>query len=104
VKFRRPSTVAFIEKIARREVATGISSEAMAGVALGWREDVGHNMPYDRGDWNRCLVTYDTAPRHLRRKMNPIMSLYYTRLVQRDSKRGAAEWRMRGVSWPRAGV
>lgn len=90
----------FIEKIARGLVATGISSKAMAWAALGWRDDVGHEMPLDAGDWRRCVDTYVVAPPHLRKRMEPIMAHYHERLMAWTEKYGGGEWRLRAVEWP----
>lgn len=90
----------FIEAMARGQVATGISSKAMAWAALGWAEDVGTEMPYDSGDWGRCVRTYEAAPPHLRERMTPIMDLYYSRLSEYHAKTGWQDWRLRGVEWP----
>lgn len=98
MRFRRPSTTAFIERIARQEIATGVSSRAMVQKVL-WGKDLGCAMPYDSGDWNRCLKTYLAAPPHLQRRMKPIMDLYYERLTAYDTETGHAEWRMKGVVW-----
>lgn len=97
---RSPSEVAFIEEIAKGNIATGRSSKVMAHVVLGWRDDVGCHMPYDCGDWGRCIKTYEAAPDHLQRMMRPIMDLYYRRLVEYVGSVGGAEWRMKGVVWP----
>lgn len=92
----------FIEAIARGQVATGISSKAMAWAVLGWRPDVGHEMPYDSGDWGRCVRTYEAAPSHLQARMRPIMDLYYRRLVDFHKRIDAqgVDWRVKNVVWP----
>jgi hypothetical protein len=93
---------AFVEAIARGQVATGVSSKAMAWAALGWSPDVGHAMPYDSGDWGRCVRTYEAAPPHLQDRMRPIMDLYYRRLTDHTERVGGADWRLRDVAWPLA--
>jgi hypothetical protein len=91
---------AFIKAVAMRQVAEGISSQAMAFTVLGWRKDVGCAMPYDSGDWGRCVRTYQAAPWWLRRRMKPIMDLFHQRLLERVEEYGGAEWRLQGVVWP----
>ncbi|MCW2957166.1 MAG: hypothetical protein JWO69_2035 [Thermoleophilia bacterium] len=90
----------FVELIARQQIATGISSRAMAGAVLGWHDGVGHAMPYDSGDWGRCLRTYLAAPPLLRVQMEPIMALFHERLTDYHQRTGYQDWRLRGVAWP----
>lgn len=93
-------TADFVELIARGVVATGVSSRAMAWAALGWSDGVGNHMPYDSGDWQRCVDTYLAAPWWLRKRMDPIMDLYVRRLLAHADEHGGHEWRLRGVDWP----
>jgi len=73
----------------------------MVEVALGWTDRIGNAIqPYDSGDWERCLRTFQAAPRHLQRRMKPIMDSYYARLLARADRFGGHEWRLRGVVWP----
>lgn len=99
---RQPAdeTADFIRRIARDEVATGVSSRAMAWAALGWTESVGGEMPYDGGDWGRCVQTYTAAPPELRARMTPVMELYHQRLLDHHEHTGFQDWRLRGVVWP----
>lgn len=85
----------FVAAIAQGQIATGASSRAMAEAVLGWRDGVGHAMPYDSGDWGRCLDTYLAAPKSLRERMAPIMELYYERLIDHTAKHGGDSWRLK---------
>lgn len=81
VGFRRPSTLRFMEQILRGEIATGVSSEALAQHALGIAPlsrpgTLAQNQgvrPLDRGDFGRCMKTYHAAPKHLQRKMRWVL-------------------------------
>lgn len=68
LKFRRPSEVKVLERMALGEIATGISSQALVVEALGLRS-IEHERPYDPGDFGRVMVAYRACPEHIQRKM-----------------------------------
>ena len=87
MRFRRPSEIKFIERVLLREIATGLSSHALALYALGLNDDMKPRGPYmeyprDWGDFGRCVETYNAAPKHLKRKMLPLMNLWYADLSE----------------------
>ena len=112
--FLHPGTLHFLLDIVEERAATGVSSRAMAAHVLGLRlrqpNNVAYAMPYDHADWKRCVDTYLAAPKHLRKKMDPIMADFYQRLMAHSAKydatptllngQPATSWRLEGVKWP----
>lgn len=101
----RPDTLKFLVDIIEERAATGMSSRAMASHVLGmeigrYGDNIKYAMPYDSGDWGRCVNTYLAAPKHLQKKMEPIMQTYYDRLLAYTEKHGGDDWRLRDVKWP----
>lgn len=96
IGFRRPSTLRFMEKIMRDEIATGISSHALALHALGIQPmsrplpDWGR--PLDRGDYGRCMKTYHAAPRHLQRKMRWVLD-DWGRMLREDANHKTSHYK-----------
>jgi hypothetical protein len=92
----------YLLRIVRGDLAMGASSKAMVLAAFAYTTDVGAAMPYDAGDWGRCMRAYKAAPPHLRQRMRPVMAEYFARLTEYAARHGGAEWRLDGVVWPPA--
>lgn len=94
--WRRPSEVAFMEKIIEGQIATGLSSQHLACIALRL-ESPRFFVPLDRADFNRCRETYAAAPRHLQRRMKPFMDQWANDL-RAAAKNDPTLYRY--VNWP----
>lgn len=94
--FRRPSELRFIYGMLLGQHATGISSRALALYALGMNPEIrrtdingglqggwnGLAYPHDWGDYRRCVKTYEAAPRHLKKKMAPVMERWRNAIIE----------------------
>ena len=93
--FRRPSEVLLLRRMALRQVATGISSNNLALHVLDVRPLVEHEKPIDASDFARCMALYHASPKHLQRKMRPILDawardvrMYWRRRIEENEARG----------------
>lgn len=59
---------------------TGVSSDAMIRAALGGELVEWHERPRDGADLGRCELAYDLAPKHLKKRMRPMLR-QFRRLV-----------------------
>lgn len=62
---------------------TGISSDAMLREALGGAPLRDWEYPHDSADLARCRMTYENAPRKLRRRMQARMQEFETHVASR---------------------
>lgn len=92
---RRPSEVRLLEKMALGQVATGISGENLALYVLGLKPLYDHKKPLDSSDFDRCMKLYHASPRHLQRKMRPILDSwalgireYYRQKIEENQAAG----------------
>lgn len=61
----------------------GRSSDAMIYHALRGTYPHVEDFPKDTADLGRCVITYDDAPRKLRKRMKPILDIYTNALNMR---------------------
>lgn len=65
---------------------TGIASDAMLREALGGAPVREWEFPWDVADLARCRMTFDHAPRKLRRRMQTRMREFETHVATRELK------------------
>lgn len=74
-----PEDLEFLQRVAKGEIGTGLSSKALALYALGLNGELKDAWgffarPADKGDMGRCWDVYNAAPEHLQEKMRPILA------------------------------